>query len=251
MDDTTQANGYEVIELRRYTISSGERTHFASYFDTYFPEAFQQLDAIVLGQGLERDAAAGFTWLRGFRHLDERVRVNTAFYEGPVWREHGSTMNSRLLDHTNVLLLRVLRPTGGIVPLPAVDPGREPAGATGVVVMQVFPVNADGAAGFAHAAQPLLTACEEGGVRETALLETLDAPNEFPRLPYRVDGPYVVWLGVVADDVVWQTRTRPAVDRLVQWAGESGLLRAAPESIVLDPSPRSRLRWTGGLHQLR
>jgi hypothetical protein len=41
---------FQVIEFRRYTIRDGEREHFAQYFESYFPEAFQQLGAVAVGQ---------------------------------------------------------------------------------------------------------------------------------------------------------------------------------------------------------
>ena len=33
---------FQVFEFRRYSIKAGEREHFAQYFESYFPEAFQQ-----------------------------------------------------------------------------------------------------------------------------------------------------------------------------------------------------------------
>jgi hypothetical protein len=34
-------NDFQAIEFRRYTIKEGGREHFAQYFESYFPEAFQ------------------------------------------------------------------------------------------------------------------------------------------------------------------------------------------------------------------
>src|ERR1700761_492193 len=70
---TITSETYQVVELRRYTIKPGKRAEFASYFEAYFPEAFQQLGALALGQGLERDHENGFTWLRGFQTMDARA----------------------------------------------------------------------------------------------------------------------------------------------------------------------------------
>src|SRR6185503_1827691 len=97
---------YDVIELRRYTVRPGERENFAEYFDAYFPEAFQQLGSIFFGQFFERDNPSMFTWLRGFKDMDEYAIVKTAFYFGPVWKEHKPTVNSLIVDSDNVLLLR-------------------------------------------------------------------------------------------------------------------------------------------------
>ena len=40
---------FPVLEFRRYRIAREHRAHFAHYFDSYFPEAIQQLGALVLG----------------------------------------------------------------------------------------------------------------------------------------------------------------------------------------------------------
>jgi len=36
------------------------------------------------------------------------------------------------------------------------------------------------------------------------VLVTLDVPNNFPQLPVRTDGPYLVWLGIVRDTRRWR-----------------------------------------------
>jgi NIPSNAP len=202
---------FEVIELRRYTIRPGEREHFAEYFDAYFPEAFQQLGAIAFGQFFEEDEPSRFTWLRGFRDMDARAVVNSAFYYGPVWKEHKPTVNPLMLDSDNVLLLRSLRP---IPVLPAVDPVRE-AAPRGAVGMHIFR-QADG---LVEEVEYAYRKYECAG-----LLVTLDAPNNFPQLPVRMDGPWVVWLGLFED-----ARDFEPID--------------GGEVVVLTPTRRSRLRY--------
>lgn len=110
---------FQVIEFRRYTITPGGQQDFASYFQSYFPEAFEQLGAIAFGQFTERGNPASFTWLRGFKHLEGRAIVNSAFYYGPLWKEHKATLNALIVDSDNVMLMRPLRP---VPVLPAVDP---------------------------------------------------------------------------------------------------------------------------------
>lgn len=200
---------FDVIELRRYTMQPGVREDFAEYFDAYFPEAFQQLGAIAFGQFFERGNPAMFTWLRGFRDMDARAVVNSAFYYGPVWKEHKQTVNPMMIDSDDVLLLRPLRP---IPVLPAVDPVHERA-AQGVVVLHIF-----------HDVDPDVIARAYAHHACAGLLVTLDAPNNFPQLPVRADGPWVVWLGVFGD-----ARDFEPI--------EGG------EVVVLAPTRRSRLRW--------
>src|SRR5437762_8195418 len=110
MNDTNPLSSFQVIEFRRYTIKEGQRENFIRYFETYFPEAFEQLGALALGQFRERGNASGFVWLRGFHSRFDRLVVNAAFYFGPLWREHSLKMNSLMKDSDNVLLLRPLAP---------------------------------------------------------------------------------------------------------------------------------------------
>ena len=47
--DAAKLGDFQVFEFRRYTVKPSEREHFAQYFESYFPEAFQQLGAIAAG----------------------------------------------------------------------------------------------------------------------------------------------------------------------------------------------------------
>lgn len=203
---------FEVIEFRRYTMQPDVREDFAEYFDAYFPEAFQQLGAIAVGQFLERDKPSMFTWLRGFRDMESRAIVNSAFYYGPVWKEHKSTVNPMMIDSDDVLLLRPLRP---VLVMPAVDPVREASSPRGVVIAHIFRLE-DGAVEAVNRAYERYTCA--------GLLVTLDAPNNFPQLPVRTDGPWLVWLGVFEDASAFEP-----ID--------------GGEVVVLQPTRRSRLRW--------
>lgn len=243
MDRVKHLKDFQVIEFRRYTIKEGERDHFAEYFESYFPEAFEQLGAIVFGQFLERKNQVGFTWMRGFKNIEARAIVNSTFYYGPLWREHSVTLNSLLIDSDNVLLLRPVSPERGITVLPAVDPLSEAKGAQGVVVAQIFSVKPNGVDSFAQQAEATFAAYRSAGVREAGVLVTLDVPNNFPQLPFRTDGPYLIWLGVMKDNEVLDTRFTPRMERSLPSLTATGLLRGAPELVILDPTRRSRLRW--------
>jgi hypothetical protein len=208
---------YPIVEFRRYTIKEGERAKFTRYFEAYTPEVFQQMGAMFLGEFLMRDEADGFLWMRGFRKLEDRAIINSAFYYGPVWQEHRTRFNSLLVVDTNVLLLEAVR---NVPVLPAVDVVNEVA--SGVVVALIY----KGTLTKKH--EITFAELRNRGIREAGLLATLDVPNNFPQLPFRTDGPFVVWLGVMPDDsLLGEVRSR---------AGDA-------EVIVLDPAPRSRLRW--------
>lgn len=226
---------FEVVEFRRYTMTDGGRAAFAAYFETYFPEAFEQLGAIAAGHFLERNKPNMFLWLRGFHSMDDRARINAAFYYGPLWREHSKTLNSFIVDSDNVLLMKPLRP---LMILPAVDPVKEPQGAKGTGVALLCTVKPGSAEAFAQQAEATFARLRGAGMREAAVLVTLDATNNFPQLPIRTDGPHLVWLGFAADD-----QPLGAAAEAAKTLFGTGLLRAEPEVIVLDPAKRSRLRW--------
>src|SRR5262245_59468946 len=230
------------LELRRYAVRAGEAAAFSRYFESFFPEAFQQLGAMILGDFVERTPDT-FTWLRGFPDMAARRAVCEAFYDGPLWKEHAAATNARLVDHTNVLLLRPLGGRDRSVPvLPAVDPLREPAGARGVALAHIFTVAEGRLDAFARAAEEAFVCFRGIGLRELGVLVTLDAPNNFPRHPVRTDGPHLVWLGLVEDDRALKALA-PLAETALTSLSATGLLRRTPEALVLDPGPRSRLRW--------
>ena len=242
MKSSSLLTDFQVIEFRRYTIRDGEREHFAQYFESFFPEAFQQLGAIAVGQFLERGNNSRFTWLRAFHNMDDRAKVNALFYYGPLWKEHTATLNSLMTDSDNVLLLRPLSRERGITVLPAVDPVKEEKGAQGIAIAQIFALKAGCVDAFAQQAESTFGRYREAGAREAAVLVTLDAPNNFPQLPVRTDGPYLVWLGIVENESSLKSFTR-LLESAEQSLNTTGLLRAASEIVVLDPTKRSRLRW--------
>ena len=233
---------YAVIELRRYTLVSGSARRFSRSFETWFPEAFQQLGALVLGHFFERGQEERFTWLRGYPDMAARAAVNTAFYDGPVWREHKAALNQWILDSGNVLLLRPLHAGSGLPAVAAVDPVAEPEGAGGIAVLQMFPVRAGMLDACAQAAEPWFASYQGRGVIEAGILATLDEANNFPRHPIRSDGTFLVWMGVLRDqDALDQLQS--AFDAGAAALRQSALLAGAPELLVLDPGQRSRLRW--------
>jgi hypothetical protein len=242
MDTVQHLGTFQAIEFRRYHTAPGEREHFTAYFDTLFPEAMQQLGALVLGSFHERGEAAAFTWLRGFHTLNDRPIVNSAFYYGPVWKEHRSAVNAILPDSDDVMLLTPLAGRDVMV-LPAVDPVHEPDGAHGVVVVEVFSIKKGGLDEFVRQAEPLFARYRAAGIREAGVLQTLDVPNNFPQLPIREDGPFLVWMGIVKDDQALQARFEPLRADSVRAFAATGLLRSDPEIVIMDPTGRSRLRW--------
>jgi len=242
-DDFKQLKSFPVVEFRRYTIKEHEREHFAEYFDSFFPEAFEQLGCLALGTFADRGNPSMFLWIRGFHNMDDRALINAQFYYGPLWKEHKATMNKMIEDSDNVLLLQALTPDTSIEVLPAVDPVAEDKGAQGIVVAQIFAVKADNVDAFARHAETVFAGYRAAGAHQAGILVTSDVKNNFPQLPVRTDGPFLVWMGVVKNDRAWKEQLQPVAQRGAESLSATGLLRGAPELLVLDPTRRSRLRW--------
>jgi hypothetical protein len=242
-NDAVGSRDFPVVELRRYEIKPGERERFGRYFESYFPEAFEQIGFIALGHFHERKKDTVFTWIRAFPSYDARPDMSTEFYRGPLWKELGPLFNDRILDIENVLLLRPLAPGRGLSVLPPVDVVTGEAGPPGIVVLQIFPVKAGQTEAAARQADEAFAAYRAAGAREAGVLVTLDAPNNYPRLPVRTDGPYLVWVGVVKDETTLEARLAPLAERTASSLSAQGLLRGVPELVLLDPTRRSRLRW--------
>jgi hypothetical protein len=234
---------FPVVEFRRYTIKPGERVRFANYFESFFPEAFEQLGAIAAGSFFNVGDDTGFTWIRGFHTIEARAMINAEFYYGPVWREHKATLNDLITDSDNVLLLRALSSDRMVSILPAVDPVIELNGAQGIVVAQIFALKGGTVDSFARLAEPAFATYRAAGAREEGVLVTLEVPNNFPQLPVRTDGPYLVWLGIVRDSTMLRSGMMPAAERAARMLMATRLVRGTPELMVLKPTPRSRMRW--------
>src|SRR6266480_2429720 len=243
MNDSDSLSNFQVIEFRRYTIKEGQRENFIRYFETYFPESFEQLGALAFGQFRERGNTSGFVWLRGFHSRFDRPVANAAFYFGPLWREHSLKMNSLMKDSDNVLLLRPLAPDTEVTVLPAVDPVTEKNGAMGITVAQILSLKNQPDEILSAKLRRTFSSYRLPGVRETGILVTLDAPNNFPQLPVRNDGPFLVWLGILRDEESLKRRFTAAAQRIGDTLASEKLLRDTPELLVLEPTPRSRLRW--------
>lgn len=244
MDDTAQLGHFDVIELRRYPIAPGKRPMFMKYYEAWFPQAFQQLGILVFGDFSERGAQYNFTWIRGFHTIQDHAIANPQFYYGPVWREHKALANSLLPGvDDNVLELHALNAQTEVPALPAVDPVAEEKGAQGVVVVEIYAIKTDAMQPFSERALKAFSRYSVPGVRPAGVLVTLEGPNNFPLLPFRTDGPFLVALHILRDESVLKQTFNPLLAQTKQELTASGMLRGAPEILVLDPGARSRLRW--------
>jgi hypothetical protein len=233
---------FRVIEVRLYPVRHGQAQHFASYFDTFFPETFEQLGAITLGSFTDR--RGGFAEIRGFHSMTDRAIVSAEFYYGAVWKEHRADVNSMLADADDqIMLMRPFDDRSGVPVLPSVDPRTEVSGERGVVIAEILQVKKGSEDSLGREVGRAFADVDTAELHQAGILVSLDAPNNFPQLPISTDGPFVIWLGVARDTLILHQEIAPIVHRMEQPLLDAGLLRGAPRLLVLDPTRRSRLRW--------
>jgi hypothetical protein len=242
-DPVEHLRDFPIVELRRYTIKVGERPNFVEYFETFFPEAFQQLSVMIFGTFLERRNPERFAWIRGFRDNFHRGYSNSAFYFGPVWREHRNRMNDRLDDSDNVIQLTPVDVSRPLAVLPAVDPVLDAHSDPGVVVAAIYSIRPGEETSFLARSGPVFEPYRRVGLREISVLRSLDAHNTFPQLPIRTDGPFVVWLGIAPTRADFDSRVLRELEATKVPGSAESALRSAVELVILDPTRRSRLRW--------
>ncbi|KIF76440.1 NIPSNAP family containing protein [Streptomyces sp. 150FB] len=185
MPPTDPAHSTAVIELRQYTLRPGRRDELIELFDREFVETQEEAGMSVLGQFRDLDDPDRFVWLRGFPDMAARRRALTAFYDGPVWAEHGPQANATMLDSDDVLLLRPLSDENGFALSPSERPrigAPAPDRFVSATVWSFPPGRSDGVALIRDGLLPVLNTT---GPAPLAALTTETAHNTFPRLPIR------------------------------------------------------------------
>ena len=105
-----------VVELRRYVLRPGRRDEMIELFEREFLETQEAVGIRLLGLFRDLDAPDEFVWFRGFGDMAARQAALTAFYTGPVWREHARAVRRTMVDTDDVLLLRPPWPGAGFRP---------------------------------------------------------------------------------------------------------------------------------------
>lgn len=237
-----------VIELRQYTLRPGQRDVLIELFEREFVETQEAVGMKLIGQFRDADRLDRFVWMRGFPDMPSRAASLAAFYGGPTWLAHREAANATMIDSDNVLLLRPTSPEHAFATAPAERP---PAGTkaspSSRILATIYSFDAplgDGFRRFFDAnVVPLL---RETGAEPIARLETECAANTFPRLPVREGEHVFVWFARFENDSAlreherrlagspaWTTKVQPDLARR---------LKSPPERLVLEPTPRSRLR---------
>ena len=233
-----------IVELRQYTVHADRRDDLVTLFDREFVETQEVLGMRLIGQFRDLDRPDRFVWIRGFTDMATRKEALTAFYSGPVWKQHGAAANATMIDIDDVHLLHPVDDGAG-VPLPGVGGAveRPPAEATltpsALVSVVVYPVAGDlreFGRFFATEVQPAL------GVAPLARLETDHSPNTYPALPVRAGENAFVRVTRFDDAAAYD-------HHLAAWERQAGLraeldrrLDGRPVTLRLAPTARSLLR---------
>ena len=160
-----------IVELRQYTLVPGKRDVLIELFDREFVESQEALGMRILGTFRDLDRDDRFVWLRGFEDMASRLAGLTAFYTGPVWKEHGPVANPTMVSVDDVLLLH---PVSDLL----LPDQRDVTTTDSEVVITVHE-------------RSLLPELDTG----LGLLETDTSVNDFPALPIREDADVAVRIG--------------------------------------------------------
>jgi quinol monooxygenase YgiN len=234
-----------VIELRQYTMKPGRRDDLIAIFEEKFIETQEAAGIRVLGQFRDLGRPNYFVWLRGFADMPARAAGLDAFYTSPVWRANREAANDTMIDSDDVLLLEPVAAGAGLPRLaqhPTLD---GPKRAGGLVMATIYlltsPVNDEFRTFFDQRVAPLAAAA---GAAPMARYETLEAPNNYPRLPVRAEHAYV-WLTTFADESALRAHAQKLAAQPAWREVEATLqqfLAKPAQQLVLEPTARSKLR---------
>jgi hypothetical protein len=233
-----------IVELRQYTLQSGQRDRLITLFEREFLETQEATGGIrVLGQFRDVDAPDRFVWLRGFDDMEQRRASLEAFYDGPTWRAHRDAANATMIDSDDVLLLRPAAPASGFALDDAWPSALDGAGLI-VATLYAFdaPVDLDFLEFFAAELHPAFAAA---GGPAIASFATEYAANTYPRLPIREGEHVFAWFARFADaaaHAAYRERLVSAPDWRARAVALARRLQGPPQVLRLAPTPRSRLR---------
>ena len=232
-------NHSAVVELRRYALRPGQRDTLVDLFDANFVESQEAVGIDVIGQFRDLDDPDVFTWVRGFRNMEERARGLADFYGGETWHAHSRAANATMVDSDNVLLLRPGRPDSAFH-LPACrEQADASTGYVAAVILHLEPGadDSDIVSFFECAIAPGVAAA---GGSVLAYFVTEPSRNTFPALPVREDVNVFVFFVGCGDRLTLERVADPGC-RLAQTTAEAPGLACSAEKLRLEPTARSLL----------
>jgi NIPSNAP len=224
-----------IVELRQYTLRSGQRDVLIDLFDREFVESQEAVGMHVIGQFRDLDRPDRFVWLRGFPDMERRCASLTAFYGGPVWKLHAPAARATMLDTDDVLLLRPVTAGSAFAELPARPSIDEHRTASTVVVTVCSLERPVVTRQLEH---ELLPALEASSPPAVATFVEEPSENTFPALPVRVGEHVVVWLQSVGNG----GDPKAVLDASAEIARTILPLTGPPAVLRLQPTARSSLR---------
>jgi hypothetical protein len=238
-----------IVELRQYTLHTGQREVLIDLFDREFIESQEALGMRVIGQFRDLDDPNRFVWLRGFQDMPIRAQALAAFYGGPVWKMHRELANSTMVDSSNVLLLRPAIQASGFssqnIARPSYNTTEVP---NGLVVATIYyldePAGADFLDFFERLLKPELI---DTGASILAYFVTESSENNFPALPVREGENVFMWFSIFSDQAAYVCHVA-ALARSDRWRNEileeltNRLIRPIEVKKLL-PTKRSQLKY--------
>lgn len=233
-----------IVELRQYTLHPGQRDVLIALFEREFIESQEAVGMTVIGQFRDLSNPDRFVWLRGFPDMPARQTSLQAFYAGPVWQKYRNEANATMIDSDNVLLLRPAHPESAFL----LDTTRRPprdatAIPSGLVVATILTFDAPPDASFLEEfEQALVPAMTASGASILSYFVTEGSANNFPALPVREGEHVFVWFSIFRDLAAYHGHMAalaqtPSWQQV--WEPVMRRLKAAPEVLLLSPTPRS------------
>ena len=211
-----------VVELRNYRLAPGRRDRYIARFEEELIAPQEAVGAHVLGSFTLESDPDRFVWLRGFSHLAIRRVALESFYGGTAWRAARGAAETELVDG-GVDLLRTITPAEGLVAARRERQPGPPLRHTLLVSELRYPEWV----GTYHLWLRLFL--RKAGADPLASFATVPAENNYPAQPVTNRQVHVALLRSAAP--------LPALPREL-----GNMLRMPPQTLVLTPTRRSRLR---------
>ena len=230
-----------LFELRSYSTRPGRRDALVDLFEKHFLDAYQAAGARVVGTFMNQRDPDRWVWIRAFADNRARGEALDGFYRSPEWLARRAAANDTIADISDALLLRLRFGEFASLRAPDGDSGQP---ASVVECLRWFPREGQAARLAGRVLADLVPLLVRSGAIPAAVLESVELPNSYPRLPLREDTGVVV-LTRYADAMSYQaalaSRDRPAAWRRAIDVIDRLAVRPL-EAWPLQPTARSALR---------
>ena len=230
-----------LFELRNYSTRPGRRDALVDLFERHFLDAYEAAGARVVGTFMNQRDPDRWVWIRAFADNRARGEALDGFYRSPEWLARRAAANDTIADISDALLLRLRFGEFASLRAPDGDSGQP---ASVVECLRWFPREGQAARLAGRVLADLVPLLVRSGAIPAALLESVELPNYYPRLPLR-EHTGVVVLTRYADAMSYQaalaSRDRPAAWRRAIDVIDRLAVRPL-EAWPLQPTARSALR---------